>query len=281
MGKSDGSTLGPARREDIAALAEVVAGSSVPVNPAELLRSKRDVSVAFGSFGDAYDGLIERRDGKFWVYCNLDRSGPADSPRSRFTLAHEAGHYFIDEHRNALLHGSVDRHPSQADYTSDELVEREADLFASHLLMPTAPFVTRMKRVGVGAPAVLTLKEDFGTSVTSAAIRYVGLADFFCVVVKWGPDGYGWRWASGEAWAGRYRRTVQDATALPRDSATVMVMKGVSAAAGYIERGATASMWFDYVSAGGTRDEILMEHAISLGQFGVLTLLFPASLAGR
>ena len=275
---SGADDIGPTRREEIADLAEDVAGDVVPVDPDGILRSQRDVSLAYGSFGDAYDGLIERRDGTFWVYCNEARTGGRDSPRARFTLAHEAGHYFIDEHRNALLDGRANPHPSRADYTSNELVEREADLFASHFLMPTAPFAHRMRKAGVGAPAVLALARQFGTSVTSAAIRYVGLTDHFCVVVKWGPDGYGWRWASREAWSGRYTRTVQDASALPRDSATALALRGASSRSGYVETGTTASAWFDYVRAGGSRDEILMEQAIALGSFGVLTLLLPADL---
>ncbi|MAS53137.1 MAG: hypothetical protein CMJ44_00665 [Pimelobacter sp.] len=273
--------IGPTRREEIADLAEDVAGDAVPVDPDGVLRSQRDVSLAYGSFGDAYDGLIERRDGRFWVYCNEARTGGRDSPRARFTLAHEAGHYFLDEHRNALLDGRAAPHPSRADYTSNELVEREADLFASHLLMPTAPFARRMKKAGVGAPAVLALAREFGTSVTSAAIRWVSLVDHSCVVVKWGPDGYGWRWASREAWSGRYTRTVQDASALPRDSATALALRGASARSGFVEAGTTASAWFDYVRAGGSRDEILMEQAVSLGAFGVLTVLFPEALVRR
>lgn len=277
---SSGS-LTSSRIEEIVGLAETVAGTTVPVDPETLLRARPDVSVAFGSFGDAYDGLIEHRDGKFWVYCNEARTGPKDSPRSRFTLAHEAGHYFIDEHRIALEEGRVGRHPSRTDYESDELAEREADLFATHLLMPTVPFVAAMRRAAVGAPAVLELKARFGASVTSTAIRYVGLADFFCVVVKWTAEGYGWRWTSREARAGRYFRTVQSLGDLPADSATRLLAAGVSSRNDFIERGSVASAWFDYVKAGGHRDEILLEHAVSLGRFGLLTILFPASLQGR
>ena len=273
--------IAPGRAAEIRDLAEVVAAGDLPVDPDRVLRSRRDVSVAYGAFGDAYDGLIERRGDRFWVYCNLDRAGHAGSTRARFTLAHEAGHYFIDEHRRALVDGRSGRHPSRTEYESDELVEREADLFATHLLMPTGPFTDRARRAGVGAPAVLDLSGRFGTSLTSTAVRYVGVADFFCVVVKWGPDGYGWRWASREAWTGRYCRTVQSLSDLPRDSATRLLARGESSAQGWIESGTTASMWFDYVRAGGDRDEILMEQAVSLGRFGLLTLLFPASKVGR
>lgn len=272
--------LSRSRRDEIVGLAELVAEGDVPVDVDGLLRSQADVSVAYGSFGDAYDGLIEPHGGRFWVYCNLDRTEHPDSPRSRFTLAHEAGHYFIDEHRNALLNGWSSPHPSFTDYTSNELVEREADLFASHLLMPTGPFRSRLKKVdrkaGRGAPAILALAEAFGTSVTSTAIRYIGLTETFCAVVKWTPDGFGWRWVSDDAWTGRYRQTTKDIAALPPDAATSLVVRGERAAAGYVQRGAVASMWFDLVRAGGDRDALLIEQAVPLGRHGVLTVLTAA-----
>ena len=57
-------------------------------------------------------GMLEHRGGRpacwsggWHIYCNLDCVGQKDSPRARFTLAHELGHYYIDEHRNALVAG--------------------------------------------------------------------------------------------------------------------------------------------------------------------------------
>ena len=272
--------LTPHRAQEIADLAEEVAGDLFPVDPIAILRSEDRISLRRGRFGEAFDGLIEWRDRWFWVYSNLSRVGPPESARERFTIGHELGHYFIDEHRNALIKG-VGRHPSFNEFQSDELAEREADLFASHLLMPTRAFTAAIPKVPLGIPGILNLKKQFGTSITSTALRYVSLADFFCVVVKWNIDGYGWRWTSQEAYENRYWSTTKSVEGLPPDSATRMVMRGAASSSGFIERGAVASMWFDYIGAGGWRDEILMEQAISLGQYGFLTLLLPASKVGR
>lgn len=264
------------RTQEIADLAEEVAGNQFPVDPIAIVRAQSEISLRRGQFGDAFDGLLEWRDGHFWIYSNLERVGSPESPRERFTIAHELGHYFIDEHRNALING-IGRHPSFSEFQSDELVEREADLFASRLLMPEQAFTAASPKNSRGISDVLRLTKRFGTSITSTAIRYVSLADFFCAVVKWDNDGFGWSWTSRETYEKRYWRTIRSADLLPQDSATIIAMRGENDPSGFVERGAVASMWFDYVDKGGCRDEILMEQAISLGKYGFLTFLLPES----
>ena len=143
--------------------------------------------------------------------------------------------------------------------------------------MPTRAFTASVPKSPQGIPDILMLKKQFGTSITSTALRYVSLTDFFCVLVKWNDGGVGWSWTSQDAYENRYWSIIKSADFLPPDSATRMIMRGETSTAGFIQRGAVASMWFDYVGVGGRRDEILMEQAMSLGQYGFLTLLLPAS----
>ena len=268
------------RTREITDLAEEVADNQLPVNPIAILQDNTGIIFTRGYFGDAFDGLLEWRENHFWMYSNQKRVAPPESPRERFTIAHELGHYFIDEHRNALTSG-VGCHPSFSEFQSDELAEREADLFASCLLMPRRAFTDSMPKNPRGIPDILKMKEQFGTSITSTAIRYVGLIDFFCAIVKWNDNGFGWSWSSQNAYANWYRRTIKTADRLPPDSATRRVMRGEMEASGIAVCGTVASMWFDYVSMGGWRDEILMEQAISLGRYGFLTLLLPASMIDK
>lgn len=269
------------RVQEISDLAEWVAGNQIPVDPVAVLRDQAGITLIRGDFGDAFDGLLEWRDGRFWVYSNLKRVGLPGSTRERFTIAHELGHFFLDEHRNALISG-VGRHASLSEFQSDELAEREADLFASRLLMPTPAFNAALSKNPTGIFEIRALSQRFDTSITSTAIRYVSLADFFCVVVKWNADGYGWSWKSPIASANKYWRAKKSADKLPRDSATRMAMQmAPSSSAEPIQRGAVASMWFDFVGKGGPRDEILIEQAIALGRYGFLTLLLPDSMGGE
>lgn len=58
----------------------------------------------------------------------------------RFTLAHELGHYFIDQHRRGLEEGKVRSHGSVVEFESELPIEQEADTFAASLLMPRERF---------------------------------------------------------------------------------------------------------------------------------------------
>src|SRR5262249_25422612 len=118
----------PRREAGIAELAEAIAEGYCPndrLRPARTAGVER-ITLRFGSFGDAFDGLLECRNGRFHIYCNRDRVEAADSPRARFTLGHELGHFFIDEHRNALCEGKAPSHPSFCEYESKNPVEQEA-----------------------------------------------------------------------------------------------------------------------------------------------------------
>jgi hypothetical protein len=93
------------------------------------------MTFSFGRYANCFDGYLECRQRKFHVYIDLDSSGSADSPRARFSFAHEVGHYFLDWHRCALELGAPP-HGSRADLNFPGIVEREADMFAANLLLP-------------------------------------------------------------------------------------------------------------------------------------------------
>lgn len=266
------------RLHEIALLAEAVAEEHCPkgrVEPVTILKNKT-VTLSFGSYGSAFDGMLEHRFGRFHVYGNLDRLRDRESGRARFTLGHELGHFFIDDHRRALQSGAVLRHASMCDSQSRNPAEVEADHFASHLLLPTARFVREAKKYVMGLDAILALKDSFGTSITSTAIRYTKLDLAPCTLVKWDRDGFSWKWFSPSTYGAGYRRTIEAAARVPPDSATGRALSGAEPSQkGYFQAGTSARAWFPGAWTGTSRDIILIEQAIPLGEFGVLTLLFP------
>lgn len=282
--KRKGVDISDRRRRAIAELAEAVAadlisetGEDKPVDAALALRNE-GVAVVYDDFSNAFDGLLELRSDRFWAYINLVRcGGHPDASRARFTAAHEAGHYFIDEHRHALEDGRPP-HGSLTDFISYLRVEHEADLFAAHLLMPTEVFKEAAPKAGRGLDAILALRERFGTSITSTALRYVEVGAAPCAVIRWRPDGSAWHWVS-EAFRMRgLRRVVDAAEGVPRNGATYLVMKSSSAAESDRPASsvATASFWFEGVPPGSSRDIILDEYALGLGSHGALTMLVEA-----
>ena len=270
--------LSEERKSLLAALAAEVAAEhspALPVQP-EVIARANHLTMSFGRYGDAFDGMLECRRGRFHIFCNLERVEWRESPRARFTLGHELGHFYIDEHRNALAAGRSQPHPSQCEYKSRNLVEQEADFFAGRLLMPEAPFRREAERAGRGLAGIILLTEKFQTSVTSTAIRYAELDLVPCTVIKWNPDGFGWKWLSTATFRARYRKTIERVSDLPQDSATARALRGGSLpATGFFENGSTASAWFPWVADDSFRNVLFIEQAGSLGRFGALTFLFP------
>lgn len=267
------------RMQEIAALAEHVAESRCPAGRVDPLRIAAGIGVtwSFGFYGEAFDGMLEHKSGRFHIYCcNLDRVERLDAPRSRFTLAHELGHYYIDDHRLALAAGRVPAHPSKCDYESKNPVEREADHFASNLLMPAARFTKAARKAPAGLKGVLSMAATFGTSLTSTALRYASLDVQPCAVVKWTAEGFAWKWLSETTHAAYYRATIEELNALVKDSPTARALAGQTPPAqGLFEAATTAAAWFPSVNVETNRNVIMMEQAMPLGRYGVLTFLYP------
>jgi Zn-dependent peptidase ImmA (M78 family) len=266
------------RKDQIAELAEAVADEHCPtgkVSPELIIKSK-GMTVSFGRYDSAFDGMLEHKAGRFHIYCNLDRVGNRASGRARFTLAHELGHFFIDEHRNALRAGRAPAHPSVCEYESKNPAELEADCFASNLLLPRSRFLNRARSAGVGLEAILGLAREFGTSITSAAIRYADLEVAPCLVIKWSKAGYSWKWLSTEVFRARYRKTIESKQAIVEGSPTWRALAEESVPeCGFFQAGTTAAAWFPFLRHDDARSVLMIEQAIPLGRFGVLTFLYP------
>jgi len=267
-----------ARRDEIAELAEAVANehcASGPIQPDAIAGANR-ITMSFGPYGDAFDGMLEHMSGRFHIFCNLDRVRESQSARARFTLGHELGHYYIDEHRHALSAGCAVAHRSVCDHESPNLAEQEADHFAANLLMPQSRFLTRARSVAPGLAGIIQLAGEFVASLTSTAIRYAACDVLPCVVVKWNWNSYAWKHLSSATFLARYRTTVEAPQHLTEGSPTARaIARETPPPAGYFEAGTTATAWFPGVRPGDFRDVILIEQAIPLGPFGVLTFLYP------
>ncbi len=266
------------RLQEIALLAEAVAEEHCPkgrVEP-ELIAERNGVTLSFSAYGDAFDGMLEHRAGRFHIYTNATRLRTRHSGRARFTVAHELGHFYIDEHRRALASGEVPRHPSFCDHQSKNPVEQEADHFASHLLMPTERFLRAAKGLPMGLDAVLSLRDTFGTSITSTAIRYTKLNVAPCTLAKWDRDGFSWKWFAPDTYSAGYRKTIEEQSKVPKDSPTGRALAGEAPPPkGFFQAGTSAFAWFPGAWAGTAKDVLLIEQAIPLGEFGTMTMLFP------
>lgn len=244
----------------------------------ERIAREEHISLSFGNYSDAFDGMLEFEAGCFHIYCNLDRVVFPQNPRARFTLAHELGHYFIDEHRNALKSRKDSRHPSFCEqFTKGSIVELEADIFASNLLMPPSRLKAAMKKGLSGADAIKKLANRFKASLTATAIQYTKLSSDPIVIIKWKNGKIEWRNGSPLGLALGFTNIHTDLDHLMKGSATQVALNNTDPSPPSHERSNTLiSAWSNHIHQGTSKDIIMVEDALYLGEYGVITILHPA-----
>lgn len=160
--------------------------ATLPICPFSIARSERPLlKVVAEDFGEAFDGQLEyhRKQNRFILFLNSKYDAGLElsehHARTRFSLAHEFGHYSLEAHR-AYLMGGGKPHTSASEFQSDQIVEREADAFAAGLLMPSHLVRPIINRAEPSFDQIITYSNDFQTSIVSTAIRTVQLSDFPC-----------------------------------------------------------------------------------------------------
>ncbi len=268
--------IGPSRLRDLLALAEEVANCHSPASCMTDMRKiirENSIGLHFDDYGDAFDGALELAGGAFHIHINRTRCGHVDSDRTRFTLGHELGHFFIDEHRQALQSGAAPHGSTCGMFdNADTPEEMEADLFAANLLMPPSRFLPSVPRGKSPLEAILSLAAKFKSSLTATAIHYASIAADRCAIIRWNADGtFAWKKVGGAYYAEGFRKPRYAAGHLPApDSATGLVIAGKVAQA---ETASTMGTVFLNVAAGGNRDHILREEALVLGGYGFMTII--------
>lgn len=239
----------------------------------------KDIVIVHSSYGaDKFDGMLVRRGESWVVLCNVDKGNTPGSSRERFTIAHELGHYHIPEHRRALIAGCRS-HGSYAGAFdgADSIEELEADTFAANLLMPMERFVPKLTGSNLTPLAtVQALRKEFDTSWETTAIQAMRHDPRIITIAKWTKEGFGWHRISESAFRSAGYRSFQlrDKAALPRDCATALALKDAENESELVirENAVTAAHCFGWVAAGGRRDILIREEAVSNGHFGVLAI---------
>ena len=99
--------------------------------------------------------------------------------RRRFSIAHELGHFVLN-HQGSPLAGCQEQ--AMLDYGGTSK-EAEANVFAVELLLPEKLVRRRCEVSPVDLRPIKKLAEDFETSVTATAIRFVDFSPERCAVV--------------------------------------------------------------------------------------------------
>lgn len=92
-------------------------------------------------------------------------------PRERFTIAHEIGHYMMPWHENLQQCDKI------ADFKSEDTTEREANDFASELLVPKSNLLEDINGKKVTLSLIKQLAEKYAVSLVVMARRILEYTD--------------------------------------------------------------------------------------------------------
>lgn len=175
-------------RQDAEFLIRRLGITSAPIDPVSIAHTERThLRLCNGDYGNAFDGRLEYHSAKRRFVCffntKYDRDDGRDhAPRTRFSLAHELGHYFIEDHHEYLRSGGKS-HASRSEFVAASPVEQQADCFAAHLLMPDPLVKPIVNQEELSVGLISEVADTFRVSFVSAALRAAETSHFCGAVV--------------------------------------------------------------------------------------------------
>ncbi len=164
-------------------------GYTPPIDPLKIVELERGwLRAGGGDFKNSFDGKLKYfpKQRRFILLYNTKYdtgyTGGPHHPRTRFSIGHELGHYFLDAHREYLLGGGKP-HASKSEFRrQNRRIEREADAFAASLLLPTHLVARRVNQARPTLDLVSELSREFQTSPVCTTFRVVRLSEDPCAV---------------------------------------------------------------------------------------------------
>lgn len=141
------------------------------------------VEIHYDDYGSHFDGMLVRDGDEFHIHVNETKGNYEGSKRSRFTISHELGHFFLEEHREAMKAEDYSPHASNFSLDHENPIEREADYFAACLLMPRIKFREFTGRREFSLNIIKEVSDSFNVSVHSATRRFIEIGTHEIFVV--------------------------------------------------------------------------------------------------
>ncbi len=115
--------------------------------------------------------------------------------RERFSIAHEVGHWQL--HRGRSFQCRADA--PDANLSSNKVLEKEADTFAAHLLMPSPIFLPMVKTFGKpNFQNLNTIAGELETSLMATALRLANVNTLPVIVACYNIAGLRWSLPAGD-----------------------------------------------------------------------------------
>ena len=183
--------------------------------------------------------------------------------RKRFSIAHELGHFEMHQHRNSLfLCSSEDINEGDVKDVVNRL-EREANEFASALLLPERLFQPLCAEEDPSLDHIAELARQFDTSLTATALRYMHFTES-PVAVTYAENGQ-IKWVGQSAELQEQQLFIHARRKL---DSTSLASRGICR-----QQHVPADTWFD--EGRFDKSAQVMEHSRQMPNYGaVLTLLW-------
>ena len=127
------------------------------------------------------------------IFVNEDSS----PERRRFTIAHELGHFVL--HRAKRRTFNCDKAAVHLSLESAGVIEREADEFASNLLMPGDVLRDRITSQDIDLYLLSGLAKTFGVSFEALCIRFIKFTEKRAILLHWDNGFLKYEWRSRSA----------------------------------------------------------------------------------
>ena len=210
---------------------------------------------------DSCEGMLVRNpnDTAEW---GIFYNGKASPERRRFTIAHELGHFVL--HRGQRQSFNCDKESVYSGIDTIRVIEREADDFASNLLMPGDLLREWISNQRIDLHVLSAIAKRFQVSFEALCIRFIKFTPQRAILVYWdnGYAKYEWRSSSAVRTRARIRRNGDPQEPLPgtlaADATVEQEWDGIemSAAVWCPEEAAHMKLW-EFKHSYSARDRIL------------------------
>jgi Zn-dependent peptidase ImmA (M78 family) len=148
---------------------------SLPIQIEEIAKHRGLKVVNYPLDGDV-SGVLAIKDGEGTIGVNQNES----KSRKRFTIAHELGHYELHKEKSDLFVDKqfIYRSKTSGDNAENQVLEKEANYFASAILMPSDMVRREVDKIDLdlaSAEAIEKLARVFDVSTTAMSIRISSL----------------------------------------------------------------------------------------------------------
>jgi len=166
----------------------------------------REIKAPMALNVDSCEGMLVRNPSDVTEW-GIFFNGKASPERRRFTIAHELGHFIL--HRGQQQSFNCDKESVYSGIDTIRVIEREADDFASNLLMPGDLLRDWISNQRIDLRVLSEIAKRFQVSFEALCIRFIKFTTQRAILVYWdnGYVKYEWRSSSAVKTRAKIRRS--------------------------------------------------------------------------